>query len=222
MTPTARTTPFAGTYCFLSEMMFQNGMNSFVCSVKHMYRDDWYVEMVRQVPEIQVEGLATKVRLPVIVHANYCNAKTHELSVRGLWLFDEKAENSSSMPSSSINSKAQCRPYNVSNVFFAKKNFTLELENIETYRLELLKTVLVNGTLLKRAGAEDVYLISPDLARRPIPDGDSFINLGYDWDQVKSVPSSVLFMIPEGQPFPSTSTRPPSKKKNQSKKDFYS
>ena len=34
--------------------MFQNGMISFQCSTKKITRDDWHVEMVRQVPPIQV------------------------------------------------------------------------------------------------------------------------------------------------------------------------
>ena len=53
-TPTTRASPTAATYCFLSEMVFQNGMISFQCSTKRATRDDWHVEMVRQVAPIQV------------------------------------------------------------------------------------------------------------------------------------------------------------------------
>ena len=35
-------------------MMFQNGMISFQCSTKRATRDDWHIEMVRQVEPIQV------------------------------------------------------------------------------------------------------------------------------------------------------------------------
>ena len=88
--PTPRVTPDAATYCFLSEMVFQNGMISFQCSSKRSTRDDWHIEMVRQVEPVQVNGTGPWLRLPVAVHANYCNAKTHELNTRGLWLLDEK------------------------------------------------------------------------------------------------------------------------------------
>jgi hypothetical protein len=51
---TVRATPKAATYCFLSEMMFQNGMTSFTCSQKKGYKDDWHIEMVKQVPEVMM------------------------------------------------------------------------------------------------------------------------------------------------------------------------
>ena len=35
-----------------------------------------------------MNGQGPELRLPVAVHANYCNAKTHELNARGLWLLD--------------------------------------------------------------------------------------------------------------------------------------
>ena len=223
-TPTVRASPTASTYCFLSEMMFQNGMISFHCSLKHAYRDDWYVEMVRQVPEVQVGE--SMLRLPVTVHANYCNAKTHELNVRGLWLYNEHWSDGGNITVENLDNSAGtlpslagenlsrigCKPYNVSKVYFAQKNFSLEVEHIEDYRRGVLKTMMVNGTLLKRYGGEEVYLISADLKRQLVPDGDTFLNLGYDWDEVKTAPSAVVFMIPEGVPLKSTSTKPLKKK----------
>ena len=218
-TPTVRASPTAGTYCFLSEMMFQNGMNSFHCSLKNIHRDDWYVEMVRQVPEIEVDGKV--FRLPVIVHANYCNAKTHELTIRGLWLYDENLVNGSngtfleSSSNSSIvpvkistgRSHLNCKAYNVSNVYFATKNFTMELENINSHRLDILKTVLISGVLVKSFSASEVYAISSRLDRQLIPDGDTFHQMGYEWDNVTTIPAAVLYMIPEGADFISTSTK---------------
>lgn len=213
-TPTVRASPTASTYCFLSEMMFQNGMNSLQCSLKPAYRDDWHVEMVRQVPEVQVGEKS--LRLPVSVHANYCNAKTHELNVRGLWLYNENWVDGSNGTLGRFNAAASpaegeknlsrigCKAYNASNVYFAQKNFTMEMERIENYRLDLLKIVMVNGTLLKRFGGEEVYLISVDLKRQLVPDGETFLNMGYNWDDVKSVPAAVAFMIPEGNPLKST------------------
>ena len=88
--PTVRAAPDAATYCFHSEMVFQNGY-SFKCSADtRPTRDDWYLEMVRQVPPVQVGGAdGPWLRLPVAVHANYCREKTTELKLRGLWLLDE-------------------------------------------------------------------------------------------------------------------------------------
>jgi hypothetical protein len=56
-----------------------------------------------------------------------------------------------------------------------------------------------------------VYLISVDLKKRLIPDGDTFIGLGYDFDSVRGVPTTVLNQIPEGIPFISTSKKTPKK-----------
>ena len=243
-TPTERVTPHAGTYCFLSEMMFQNGFNAFRCSQKMTYRDDWYLEMIKQVPEIEING--NKFRLPVAVHANYCNFKSHELDVRGLWLYREKEDKerdenekiekmkilaqslltsnndtSSSSTSTSISKVSEesvknlknlevsfqsCKPYNVSKVFFATQNFTKEAIDIELYRIETLKKTLVKGFLVKADGTDklSVYLISEKLEKLLIPDGDTFMSLGYEWKSVKTVPGSVVRMIPEGVPFNST------------------
>jgi hypothetical protein len=54
-------------------------------------------------------------------------------------------------------------------------------------------------------------LISVDLKKRLIPDEDTFINLGYDFDNVRGIPTTVMNKIPEGLPFISTSTKPPKK-----------
>ena len=78
------------------------------------------------------------------------------------------------------------------------------MNHIENYRHGLLNSVLVNGTLLKRFGGEEVYLISVDLKRHLFPDGETFLNMGFDWDDVKSVPAAVAFTIPEGIPLKST------------------
>ena len=283
-TPTKRVTPEAATYCFLSEMMFQNGMISFQCSTKKSTRDDWHVEMVRQVAPVQVGGTGPWLRLPVAVHANYCNAKTKELKVRGLWLLSENhgrgaagaaangnrtqlsttATGPTLEPQPSPAADAPlggrrwagtlsgrlgpgevgvgCRAYNASNVYFASKNWTAEILMIEEWRAGVLNSVLANGTLLKRYGGEEVYLLLRDppaaaaaaaaakakgfsmgendlaqtngIVRCLIPDGDTFLGMGYDWDHVKQVPTAVLNRIPIGPNFNSTST-----KKKKVKKD---
>ena len=70
-------------------MLFQNGKISFHCNKRAATRDGWHVEMVRQVEPVQVNGTGPWLRLPVAVHANYCDVKTHELDIRGLWLLDD-------------------------------------------------------------------------------------------------------------------------------------
>ena len=197
---TVRATPAAGTYCFLSEMMFQNGLNSFFCSLKPAFRDDWYLEMYKQVEEVEIEIGKPKSFLPVIVHANYCNMKTHELQARGLWLYNDVAG-----ADNSTDKMPDCKPYNVSNVFFAQKNFTAEAESINTYREGILRTVLMSGTLLKQYSSDQVYVVSPDLVKLLVPDGDTFLHMGFEWENVKTVPAAVLSMIPDGPPVKSTS-----------------
>ena len=279
--PTKRATQDAATYCFLSEMMFQNGLVSFTCSTKMTTRDDWHVEMVRQVPPVQVNGIGPWLRLPVAVHANYCNAKSKELDLRGLWLYVE--QNITSAPSlTAADAHAStaaagaaalsgrrwagtqsgrlgpgevgvgCKAYNASNVYYAFKNWTAEIAQIEARREGVLRSVLANGTLLKRYGGKEVYLmlLEPSVAtataanatatsavtaaaatntsvsgtrggeplatipgpiRRLIPDSDTFISLGSQWNQVRSIPTAVLNRIHEGPPLPSTSTTPKKK-----------
>jgi hypothetical protein len=127
-------------------------------------------------------------------------------------------------------------------VYFASKNWTAEIAMIEEWRAGVLTSVLANGTLLKRYGGEEVYLLLRDppaaaaaaaaakakgfsmgendlaqtngIVRCLIPDGDTFLGMGYDWDHVKQVPTAVLNRIPIGPHFNSTST-----KKKKVKKD---
>jgi hypothetical protein len=216
--PTKRATPDAATYCFLSEMLFQNGLLAFKCSQKTPTRDTWHVEMMRQVPPVQVDGTVPRLRLPVAIHANYCNAKSKELEIRGLWLYHES--NATSMapaaPSavgtvsrrrlSPVEMGVGCKAYNASNTYFAFKNWTAEIADIEARRDGMLRTVLVNGTLLKRYDGQEVYLVvlkqhaaaaaanssvsgtqggklpvqSTGPVRRLVPDSDTFAHLGYE------------------------------------------
>lgn len=83
--PTVRPSPDTPTYCILSELLFQNGLAAFTCSTKQAYRDHWYTGMSK----LGLSNVVVGKYLPVTVHANYCNGKAHELSVRGLWLYDD-------------------------------------------------------------------------------------------------------------------------------------
>jgi hypothetical protein len=133
---TKRKQPDTGTFCFLPEMMFQNGLVGIQCSSKPAYRDDWYMNAVQQIPLYgqqadantttakasvnsnnnnnsdtnSTSGTGRGVRLPVIIHANYCNDKSRQLDVRGLWLYDEKlTEGSNHKKMSNSSSRATTR-----------------------------------------------------------------------------------------------------------------
>ena len=227
-------------------------------------------QMVQQVPPVQVNGAGPWLRLPVAVHANYCNAKTKELKIRGLWLLAENhgrgagnrtrtgaaaaiAAASPTLPGTSTSTASAavlggrqwsgtqsgrlgpgevgvgCKAYNASDVYFAFKNWTAEIELIEAWRAGVLGSVITNGTLLKRYGGEEVYLLLRDpqaaaaaaaknavggalaqtngLVRCLVPDGDTFLGMGYEWESVKQIPTAVLNRIPIGRPFNSTSTK---------------
>ena len=203
-TPTVRVTPLAGTYCFLSEMLFQNGMNAFQCSSKASYRDNWHEEMVRHVDETVVEGTSLMNRLPVIVHANYCNGKTHELAVRGLWLYN--SSNHDVRNSSPLTAKqTECQIYKMSDVYFAKKNYTTEMATVDHNRRTILKASLISGSLVKRLASDEVFIISSELLRRLIPDGKTFLRMGFEWENVRVIPAAVLYSIPLGKPVNSSS-----------------
>ena len=203
-TPSVRATSSAGTFCFLPEMLFQNGMNAFQCSSKAFYRDNWHEEMVMHVDETVVEGTSLKNRMPVIVHANYCNGKTHELAVRGLWLY-----NSTNHDVSSSSPQSECQVYKMSDVYFAKKNYTTEMAAVNLTRRAILKATLISGSLVKRLSSDEVFIISAELLRRLIPDGKTFLHMGFEWENVRVIPAAVLFSIPLGKPFDSTSPLPP-------------
>ena len=200
-TPSQRKDPNAPTYCFLSDIHFQNGMVGLTCQSKRPYRPNWTLTMNKH-------GLKEgDKRYPVTLHVNFCNGKSNELGMRGLWLYRDKDHGAVAQGPSADSEvdKFGCKPYKLSDTWYAKLNWAQEVKEIDEHHRGIMNGVLNNGTLIKRDGAEDIFMIDEAHKRRSIPDGDTFLNMGFDWDKtpVHTIPGLVLTMIPEGEPFKS-------------------
>jgi hypothetical protein len=105
-----------------------------------------------------------------------------------------------------------CKPYHLNETYYSQLKWLEEVKLIEEKINQTLSMLLSNGTFVKRDGAHEIHMIwghdneIKNLRKRAFPDGDTFLNLGYDFEKVKihSVPGFILEKIPDGDPFPST------------------
>lgn len=232
----ATTTAATARYCFLSELLFQNGETAFRCAVKGSYRDSWVLEMFRhavrrpdyspaEVLALQGEQTdeeeslldassimradnSSKQRFPVIVHANYCDRKSHELQVRGLWLLNRTAEEDED--GSRRSSRYRCIAYDVQQTMYAKMDWVREVMAVRRYRRHLYETHIRNGSLVRGLKSREVYAVTADLQRRLVPDSATFAWLfgEHRWVDVRSLPEAVLGLVPiAAAPYPSVVER---------------
>jgi len=220
-------------YCFLSELLFQNGETAFRCAVKGNYRDSWILEMFRhavrrpdyspmEVLALREEGsvpaspdlyaqrsdkrssrqskrLGSSERFPVIVHANYCDKKSHELQLRGLWLLNQSADGS----------RHYCLAYDVHHTIYAKMDWEREVAAVHQQRRHLFNTYIRNGSLVRGLKSREIYEVTIDKQRRLVPDSATFVWLfgEHRWTDVRSLPEGVLSMVPIAAPYPSVVER---------------
>jgi len=131
-------------------------------------------------------------RFPVIVHANYCNGKSHELSVRGLWLLGDNYTD--------VDAEI-CRPYQVEHTFYNQLNWTSEVEQINHKRDYMYDAFVRNGSLIQGTYGLQVFAVDSSRRKRLIPDKDTFLELfGESFHLIKKVPSEVMAMVEEGPP----------------------
>ena len=96
--------------------------------------------------------------------------------------------------------------------YYSKLNWVDEVRGIEAHINQTLSHLLINGTFVKRDGAHEILMVwgndgdTSSMRKRAFPDGDTFLNLGYDFDTVRinQVAGYILERIPDGSPFPST------------------
>lgn len=201
------------TYCILSEILFQNGMTGFQCSTKPAHRANWILAMMAQ----GTSTINSNFRYPVTIHANYCGGKSHELSIRGLWLYEHEVTNTTNDKSNPIVKKHgvahdafHCKDYNILHTWYTTGlNWTVEYNSIMQERSALFNDVTKNNTLLKRTGGKEVYLIDEHKERHLIPDINTFVSMGFDFSQVREVPTILLSGIVEGKPIVSVDYKPP-------------
>lgn len=199
-------------FCFVSELLFQNGQTAFACGVKPSFKDAYILEMYRnglESPQM-AEGLLHNTmrpnneptpytpRLPVTIHANFCDKKTHELNVRGLWLVTHDTADVTF-------GDATCRAYDPYRTDYATRNWTAEYLQVHHKRDYMYETFVQPGKLIQSTNALEVYLVDDQRRKQLIPDGDTFIaRVGGDkWGEVRFLPQPLIDMVPTGPPIPS-------------------
>eukprot|EP01038_Epipyxis_sp_PR26KG_P004990 gene4990-6975_t len=186
------------TYCFLPEILFQNGMVGIRCPAKPDHYEYWLMEMNHYGIKLD------KSIFPLTLHVNYCNRKTDELKIRGMWLVNEEYSQGDEFRNHSTGSYIQsigsmCKPFNLSSTNYVKSmNWSTEIQRVEQKWAQIFKQQVHVGALLGRTGGKEVYLIDSYGKRRPIADADTFEKFKFKWDNVKFIPTAVLDMIPEG------------------------
>lgn len=195
--PSIRPRADNATFCIVPEILFQNGLVAFTCSTKPAFREDWVLEMHNRATEMDGR------HYPVTIHANYCNGKSHELNIRGLWLREETV-----LPSDSKKGKVPdndtftCKPYDIKKTWFTTVNHTEEVVHIRAKRGAIRAAVVKNGTLIKRVGGDEIFLMDEHGFKHSIPNADTFEFLGFHWGHVKNIPTFVMQTIPAGDPIP--------------------
>ena len=180
-------------------------MTGFQCSTKPAHRANWILAMMSQ----GTSTINENVRYPVTIHANYCGGKSHELSLRGLWLYEHETLNTTSNPHEKKRhgiayDAFHCKEYNILHTWYTTGlNWTIEYNSIVEEREKLLIDVTKNNTLVKRTGGKEVYLVDEHKERHLIPDINTFIAMGFDFSQVREVPTILLSAITEGPQIPS-------------------
>jgi len=204
-------------FCFLSELLFQNGQTAFTCAVKPSFRDSYILEMDKKglksptetgnAKMLHTEGddkSTSNVRFPITVHANFCDKKSHELSVRGLWLVQ------SDTPEDSFN-QSTCRVYNPHKTYAATFNWTEEVAQVKHKRQYMFETFVVPGGLIQSTIGMEVYIVNARLQKQMIPDGETFVaTVGENkWGNVRFLPQELMDNVTTGQPLLSVKNAPP-------------
>lgn len=206
MLPSIRKDPDAATYCLLSDVQFQNGMVGLQCQAKKMFRSNWLLSNYQYGVHIDDK------RYPVTLHVNFCNGKSNELMMRNLWLLrdQDNAQQAAANDADPVDSWG-CKAFRLNDTYYGKLNWTQEVFQIESDTRRILEGVLRNGTLIKKEHADETYMLyatntSAGLIKRAFPDGDTFLNMGFDFEStpIHKVPAVVLGRIPDGEPFKST------------------
>ncbi len=177
------------SYCFLNEILFQNGLISISCPTKHTWRDDYVMEVYQYGVDVGDIG-----RYPVAVHVSYCNGKSKELERRGLWLIDDTK--------GGLNSTT-CNRYDRSKTYYGTLDWESEASAIQQRRQESFDSVAKrNGTVLvKSISTAAVYYVDNRLERHIIANSSVFVShFGENWGLITTVPFVVMMNMTLGKP----------------------
>eukprot|EP01039_Chlorochromonas_danica_P001596 gene1596-1743_t len=175
-----------GSYCFVDEILFQNGMMGMVCPSKKVFRDEYSVQLFEHGVRLPGGGVS-----PVIFHVNYCGDKVKELYARGFWLFggDDRPDH--------------CHAYDVEQTYFGRHNWTEEVRRVRDQRREMFELYVKNGSLVRSLASSTVYYVDENLTLHQLPNLDTMlVNFGEDRGQVHALPTIVLNKLYFGDVYP--------------------
>lgn len=190
--------PYYSSYCFLSEILFQNGFIAFSCGRRKKSHDSWVLAMREQGIEINGDFF------PVAIHANYCDLKSQELGKLGLWLHKYHTHHNFGNSTTTRDYTFECKDFSLQNVTHFIRN--TEAQAILQSRQSLLSRVLLNGTVLREAGLDEIFIVDETGRRRWVPDLSTFNAMKLSFANVVVVPSATMKNIPVGNPFLSVNT----------------
>jgi len=246
--PSIRNTPESMTYCFLSDILFQNGKTSLTCT-REKFMHGYTTNMIAGgIPGTEVRGpesapfaapasigmyrnMTTGITDKIqdtyymsTIHVNFAGGKSDELNKRGLWLYahhDNHSDNdvydrTAGFKPHRLHGHAElgnlhlpnyhpsdgsvsCRAYNISSIHYSHMlNFREKYASLQKELLEYFKELDVPGTVLKRQNAREVYLVGNNSVIRGFPNGDTFIQMGFEFGAVKDIPGSAFHMFHQG------------------------
>lgn len=192
-----------GTFCFVDELLIQNGLIGVTCSARKHFRDEWLVQMSKHAIGSGSTFDGSAVRYPAVLHVNYVSSKVLELDTRGLWLVKGEeyltaaAEGRGRLPGEQF-----CNPFNLSDTYYGKMNWESEMQGVLERRRHF-KDIVQKGKLIKSAASTSVYYVDDQLVRHEIQDRETFdVKFGGNFDVVVTVPTVVLLDVVKGEPYP--------------------
>lgn len=203
-------------FCFVSELLFQNGQTAFTCGVKPSFKDSWILEMYKNGLQSTDEGTRNNMaaahngkrqiiepapntpRFPVTVHANFCDKKTHELTVRGLWLVTQDSIDA-------VFNSSTCRTFDPLTTMYGTRNWTQEYLQVKHKRDYMYETFVQPGKLIQSTNGKEIFYVNEQRHKQLIPDKDTFIATVGDnkWSDVRYLPQPIMDSVPTGDPIPS-------------------
>jgi len=210
------------SYCFLNELLFQNGKLALSCAFDRQGSRSEYLtslattlqhydnttrqpgsyravlaasELYRTLHSLKLQGSSYLGFTPLTIHANYVDEKIDGMYDLGLWLADN-SEDSESVPkkvgSQSESSLLQCKSFVLKDTYFGKLNWLNELTVART-QMEAVRG-MPNNTIFKQEHKPLLYLVINDTIR-PFNSGETFLAMGYQWNQVKSIKQQFSFFM---------------------------
>ncbi len=179
------------TFCFLNEILFQNGLIGIQCPSKRAFRDDWLLEMYQYGIDMN-----DSYRFPVAIHANYCNGKSKELAYRGLWLLSDDDVHGG------INTTT-CKSYDRYKTHYTTIDWKQEITTIQMNRQSNYDSIIQrNGSIIVKAmSSPAVYYLDEQLERHLIANKSVFVQyFGENWGLVTTIPFSVMMNLTLGEP----------------------